>query len=294
MILTPEIIKQEYEKNSDLITIKESVKHPGLFVLKYKRKVFYDNLWNPFLEECRGLVVDKDWNIIQRPFLKIYNYGIEKEAPVLQDDDLVVVQQKINGFMVAVSWHNGNLIVSTTGSLDSGFVDIARNWLNDVVFDWKFYDGYTFLFECCDPSDPHIIGHDPGLYLLGLRNKFTGTVTPITTYSINMENVFSVPLSQWSVAQLKNAVRTVKHEGFVFYSWDERSISSKIKSPYYLTKKFLMRTNINKIMSLQRSQVQDEEFWPLIQYIQEVDSDEFSNLDELSKREYIENWFNKE
>jgi len=28
----------------------------NMFVLKYKKKVFYNNLWNKFLEECRGTI----------------------------------------------------------------------------------------------------------------------------------------------------------------------------------------------------------------------------------------------
>jgi hypothetical protein len=45
--------------------------------------VFYDNLWNDYLEECRGTIVDENFNVVSRPFTKIYNYGVEDRSPKL-------------------------------------------------------------------------------------------------------------------------------------------------------------------------------------------------------------------
>lgn len=55
----------------DLIVMKQSVQHPQLSVVKYKRKVFFDNLWDDFLVECRGLVIDTDYNVVVNPMTKI-------------------------------------------------------------------------------------------------------------------------------------------------------------------------------------------------------------------------------
>jgi hypothetical protein len=58
-------MKQELQKfvkeNPKLVTMRET--SPGLFVLKYKRNVFYDNLWNDYLEECRGTIVDENFSL---------------------------------------------------------------------------------------------------------------------------------------------------------------------------------------------------------------------------------------
>lgn len=40
--------------NPKLVQLKESQLYPGFAVAKYKRNVFYDDLWNRQLEECRG------------------------------------------------------------------------------------------------------------------------------------------------------------------------------------------------------------------------------------------------
>ena len=49
---------KEYVETSNLVNMKEC--GDGIYVLKYKKKVFYDNLWNEFIAECRGSIVDKD------------------------------------------------------------------------------------------------------------------------------------------------------------------------------------------------------------------------------------------
>ncbi len=96
---------KEYIETSNLVNMKEAGE--DIYVLKYKKKVFYDNLWNEYIAECRGTIVDKDFNLVTYPFTKIYNYGIEKEAPVLKADARVMALRKVNGFMVAMTVHKG-------------------------------------------------------------------------------------------------------------------------------------------------------------------------------------------
>jgi hypothetical protein len=107
---------KKYVEESGLVNMKSA--GDGIYVLKYKKKVFYNDLWNDYIAECRGTIVDSDFNIVSYPFTKIYNYGIEKAAPVLSDDTEVVAFRKVNGFMVAVTFHRGDVLVSTTGSTD--------------------------------------------------------------------------------------------------------------------------------------------------------------------------------
>ena len=72
-------IRSFVENNPNLVTMKQQSN--GYYVLKYKNRVFYKNLWTPELLECRGTVVDENFNIIQRPFTKIYmNVGQQYPA----------------------------------------------------------------------------------------------------------------------------------------------------------------------------------------------------------------------
>ena len=98
-------ITELLERNKHLITIKLRDFHgEQLKVVKYKRKVFYNNLWTPELELCRGLVLDTNDNIVALPFTKIYNYGVEANAPTFGR----------NHFTAAVELHvNGNKVPAT-------------------------------------------------------------------------------------------------------------------------------------------------------------------------------------
>lgn len=278
----------------------------GIFVLKYKKSVFYDNLWNEYLEECRGTIVDNNFDVVARPFSKIYNYGIETKAPVLPSDTPVTAYRKVNGFMVAMTWNNDDILVSTTGSTDSPYVAMAKEMmeLEQPWANWKsaisMNRGYTMMFECVHPNDPHIIPEEAGLYFLGWRentweSKVNGFGPEIADhwrkFALGLLHCKYAESFQTTIGELIALSKTVKHEGFVFYTADGQS--SKIKSPYYLIKKFVSRNpRTDKLMNPQVKQIIDEEYYPLIDAIQ-ANIVEFTAMNEQSRlmwvREILEN-----
>lgn len=250
--------------------MKESVRHPGLFVVKYKHKVFYENLWTPELQETRGLVVDKDWNVIVYPFTKIFNR--HENNTDFERDDIVTVVRKVNGFMACVTYHNGQNIVSTTGSLDSPFVTLAEKYLSNHIT----VPGYTYIYEICDPEDKHIIEEKPGAYLIGCRDLDTGkmsTEAELDKIALSSHDGVIDLRPEWYIDNFSKVcllMPTVRHEGFVVRHKDGRSL--KMKSPYYLVTKFLARKKGDKLLELIKDpktikQRLDEEFYPLIDYL---------------------------
>ena len=277
--------------NSKLVSMKPA--GDGIYVLKYKKKVFYDNLWNDFIAECRGTIVDDEFNVVSRPFTKIYNYGIEKEAPVLPADTVVDVYRKVNGFMVAVTWHNGGLLVSTTGSTDGDFVAMARELIDVERYRRVCAEWYntTFMFECVHRNDPHIIPETEGMYLLGYRPKDWTSKVSLTPKMLRMLEIEfgTIPVEHFrmSMAELLNAVKSVRHEGFVFYTAD--GVSAKIKSPYYLTSKWVARNpRTDKLVDLNRDIKQnlDEEFYPLVDAIR-ANIVEYTAMDEQARLAWV-------
>lgn len=272
--------------NPKLVDVKPT-SNPDLFVLKYKRKVFYDGLWNRFLEDCRGTIVDKDWNIVSLPFRKVYNYGIEKEAPRLRGDTLVSVYRKVNGFMVAASMYKGELLLSTTGSIDSSFAKLAWEHMNDnpdfkdAVISAATDLNATLLFECCDKSDPHIIAEEEGLHYLGYR---------VNNLSKGMDHMwdFGPNCQIMSIDELQRLVKVVEHEGFVFYT--KEGVSGKIKSPHYLVKKLFMRgRDMETLIARNAKQKIDEEYYPLLEHLS-ANREKFDVLDEQGRRLFIEEY----
>jgi hypothetical protein len=267
----------------------------GIYVLKYKKKVFYDNLWNEYIAECRGSIVDKDFNLVAYPFTKIYNYGIEKEAPVLADDTEVTAFRKVNGFMVACTWYKDDVLISTTGSTDSPYVAMARDMIGDKMDRYrtvcKEHEGSTFMFECVHPDDPHIVVEKAGMYLLGFRkNEWGSPIEANAGILMLMQNMFRTNIVEsvyTSMGQLLQDVKTVKHEGFVFYTAD--GVSAKIKSPYYLTSKWVARNpRTDKLVDLNKDikHQLDEEYYPLVDAIR-ANIVEYTAMDEQARLAWV-------
>jgi hypothetical protein len=282
---------KEYVESGNLVNMKECGE--GIYVLKYKKKVFYDNLWNDYIAECRGSIVDKDFNLVAYPFTKIYNYGIEKQAPVLADDTEVTAFRKVNGFMVAMTLHNGKLLVSTTGSTDSDYVKMARELIDEVKYLdlCTRWEGYTFMFECVHKNDPHIIPEKEGMYILGYReNKWTTRIEHDPFMLMEMSRVLGcfVPESlTTNMAQVEQMAKECQHEGYVFYTKD--GVSAKIKSPYYLTSKWVARNpRTDKLVDLNKDIKHnlDEEYYPLVDAIR-ANIVEYTAMDEQARLAWV-------
>lgn len=270
----------------DLIVMKQSVQYPHLRVVKYKRKVFFDNLWDDFLVECRGLVIDADYNVVVNPMTKIFNYGENGRYPNISHDDLIYAYRKFNGFLGCVTNHDKyGLLFSTTGSLDSEYADMLKTTFNET--NSTFFDhikdsssNITYYFEVCHPNDPHIIKEDFGCHFLGSRyensywsNKELLQVTTLNDIFKSKENI-----EGW-------VCETIGGERF------------KIKTPYYLTTKFFARANQTKLIHLLKQKEFtlgafignfDEDFCEIFEIIQEH-KDEFVVADEQSRIEIIRN-----
>lgn len=274
----------------------------GLSVLKYKNNVFWDNLWHtdPRLLECRGMVVDADDNVVIWPFTKIFN-RFENGTDVPQDQ-LVCVPRKVNGFMAAASIHNGEWLVSTTGTLDSEFAELAKKHINFAVnpklLNSKLWNSLTLIFEICDESDPHIVHEKPGAYLIGARDHNTGKMLHEADLDLLASNIWYRP--EWDNMIFSDVVffsKTVNHEGFVVRDIDTGELLLKIKSPHYLAKKFLMRGGQNKWDMIwdnpeEAKKRVDEEYYGLIDWLRWAwEKEEWAMQDSQHRRKIIEKYF---
>lgn len=297
--MNKEDLKNYVENNPRLVKFKKTSKD-NIFVLQYAKKVFYDNLWNDYLEECRGTLVDKDYDVVSRPFSKIYNFRVEAKSPNLDDSVKVRAYRKVNGFMTALTWHNGELLISTTGSIDSDYVIYAREMMeaSAPMEAWEQvvsqYPNLTFMFECVHPKDPHIIPEQPGMYCLGWREKtWESQIDGFNNHDAWNSLFFrltgnKVETFETTVGELVKLSKKVEHEGYVAYTED--GVSFKIKSPYYLFNKFLARTkNPKKLMNKNIKQELDEEFYDLIDTIH-ADPNTFMAMEEQDRLEFIRNF----
>lgn len=291
--------------DKQLYTRKESTTYPGLFVKKYHRKVFFDNLWDAELVECRGHVEDAEGNIVVRPFTKIFNRH-ENGTDIYRDERCVAIR-KVNGFMACVTYvpSVGQCVVSTTGSLDSDFVRYAKDMLPPEVFIHcaSFKDRpVTFMFEIVHPLDPHVVTEEVGAYLIGMRDvcdEAPYSSTPVNEYVLDIAAIFMKvnrpEYFEGRFSEVVEAAAAAKHEGYVVYSESGKSL--KIKSPFYLTTKFLGRLGKSKLEQMARNPLSfkqqiDEEFYPVLDQIN-LRKDEFLSLDEQGRMAFIRNILEK-
>lgn len=276
---------------NELISQKTFNFFNGLTLLKYKPKVFYKNLWNtdPQLLEARGHVIDENGEYVSRPFKKVFNHK-ENNADIPKEQTIAAVQ-KINGFMLHVSHYRNNiggLLVGTTGSLNSDFVELGENNLEKYDIDLlPESKDFTYIFEIVDNQvDPHIVNDDDGVYLIGVRNKKTGILKSQAECDEIAINI-NAKRPAWKICTFKEILREVKdvnHEGFMIFDIENNDCILKIKSPYYLAKKWLMRRNADSVFENEYKTMVDEEYYDAVEIIRKYYiKDVWHNINEQDK-----------
>ena len=220
------------------------MKNDGKFTtFKYHRRAMYEYLWfNEYdLMECRGHVYDSvTKELVQAAPRKSFNYKENDIWWAAADlDTKVEVYKKINGYMACATLHKGELVVSTTGSTTSEYAQWAREL---IVKDYALYDivideDTSILFEVVVPQDPHIVEERIGLHLLGFREKANGNFHPCN------------PVGTMTLQEAINLADEDRGEGFMVYRADckEKTAACKLKTPYYVGKKKLMRMTAKNV-----------------------------------------------
>lgn len=258
-MITKDTLKQYIATNSKNVRVRQSTEYPSLSVLKYDKKVFYNNLWDKELMQLRGTVVDTDFNLKVLPFAKTFN-RLELHDFEFERNEMVVAVRKINGFMCSVTFcpELGHPIICTTGSLDSAFCDYARHVIPETAMFWITKNSFgkevmdTYMFEIVHPEDPHIVPEEIGAYFLGIRPCTYDELNHQVNYQdVAFQEMYDYDAKQMGVlrpewkearwSDIVEEVKTVKHEGFMCWGSGLVAKSVKLKSPYYSITKFLGR-----------------------------------------------------
>lgn len=156
-------------------------KHPEeeLYILNYSKTAQFEQLWNEYTLMCRGLVVDKDFNVVARPFNKFFNLEEHEDADIPKGMKFEAYE-KMDGSLGIAFNYNGSWRMATRGSFTSDQAIKAAEMINDNVdyvhgaamFDPK----YTYLFEIIYPENRIVVdyGKEEKLVLLGVVNTETG------------------------------------------------------------------------------------------------------------------------
>lgn len=162
-----------------LVSVK---KHPTeqLYIFNYTPLAQYSQQWNDVTKTCRGLILDEDYNIVARPFPKIFNYTeIEPDAIVLEQNP--VIHDKLDGslgigYKTKTGWK-----IATRGSFSSDQAIWATEWLNKQYLKYDQPDSVTCLFEIIYPDNRICVnyGERAELVLIAAINNVTGADFPL-------------------------------------------------------------------------------------------------------------------
>lgn len=221
----------------------------GLIVLNYDQ-IYSSPKANPTIMECRGLILDYNFNVVSRSFDRFFNLGEQPDTQTHIDISKAICHEKIDGSLIKIYYHKDTWHVSTRGTAfaesdvngfgvtfkelalkalgmnDEDFQDACSNSLatnntyiceivcaeNRVV---KRYNGYT-------------------LYYLAARDNSTFEYKNYYTQCLELG---MKPPETYKFDSVEHCIETAKHlkdldEGYVLYQ--DGVPCAKIKSPMYV------------------------------------------------------------
>lgn len=153
-------------------------KHPtkDLWILNYTRVTQFEKLWDEITLACRGLVVDKEGNIVARPLPKFFN-DFEYSEGKIPYGEAYEVFIKYDGSLGIVFSFEGEVIMASRGSFVSeqaikGFEIFKRGFMAESYI----AEGWTYVFEIIYPSNRIVVdyGNEEKVVLLSVMNNETG------------------------------------------------------------------------------------------------------------------------
>lgn len=219
------------------LTIKEK---DNRVLFKYNQ--IKSDFSNPIVNECRGLILEKDsWNIVSFPFTKFYNYGEPYATQI--DWSTAKVEAKMDGSIISVYYYNGVWCAATSGNIDAvdaetENAEIIPNFrrLFDLAaincgLDYDRMDPhYTYMFELVSPYNIITCPYErTELYHIGTRDNRTGKECEVDI-GIKKPEVYNITSLQEAIDVA--ATFDFKKEGFVVKDANYNRI--KIKSEAWL------------------------------------------------------------
>ena len=265
------------------ITIK---KDGGYILLKYNQ--FLSDFSNPIVRECRGSIFylrdDGLYECICRAFDKFGNYGEEYADEI--DWPTAQVQEKVDGSLIKVFYHNDSWHIATNGTINAYNCivykeDKETNKTYGSIFNFalrghlnQFFESldkdYTYMFELVSPYTRLVVNYsDTALYYLSRRNIHTmeeDNVRPeaFESFGILFPKTYSLKTLEDCLTYVKTMDKN--EEGFVVK--DAAFHRIKIKSPEYL---LAFRAKNNGVLSTKRiiKMIREESIDDLLAYCPE-------------------------
>jgi T4 RnlA family RNA ligase len=243
----------EYIKTKGLDALDEFgiilKKYPeGLIVLNYNQ--IESPKTNPMVIECRGLILDGQFNVVSRSFDRFFNYG---ENGATFNPSVATVYEKIDGSLIKIYFYKGTWYVSTRGTafaeskvngFDITFQDMVYKALevsshqefNELCCKWLSIE-LTYIFEVTGFENRVVTRYSGySLWFLSARNNKTGEYHSHEV-QVDVTLFGAVFPKRFKFDSIEACIDTAKslpdlQEGYVAYH--EGVPVCKIKSPTYV------------------------------------------------------------
>jgi RNA ligase len=150
--------------------------HPTLplSIWNYSRTCQYESKWDDITKMCRGLILDKEGNVVAKAFDKFFNY----EELTLNDipEGSFEVFEKLDGSLGILFWYQGKWILTSKGSFISDQSIKGREILNNKYNVEVLPKGYTTVVEIIYPENRIVCdyGEDEELVVLSMISNANG------------------------------------------------------------------------------------------------------------------------
>jgi len=254
-------------------------KHPTeeLYIYNYTAKAQYEQVWNDCTLQCRGLILNANYEVVARPFPKFFNLGEQENQHI--PNEPFEVYEKMDGSLGILYWLGDEAQMASRGSFASEQSQRATQMLHRHYAHAlpRLDKNLTYLFEIIYPQNRIVVdyGKREELVLLGIIDTRTGEELPLKDVGFPMVKRYE---GLHDLNELK-AQEEDNKEGFVV----------RFQSGYRLKIKFEEYVRIHRIVT----QVSSVNIWeylktgqPLNEILERV-PDEFYQWVKTTKAQLI-------
>lgn len=294
MKLSNEFI-EKLNKYIDLgyITKREHEKYP-ISILKYSRDAQLEcnssacNLqWDDVLMSCRGLVIDKDYNVVAKAFDKFFNEEeLSVEEKIAHANEKYSIQEKMDGSLIILFNYNSEWILATQKSFYSDIANFALVEFNKLLTSGvlNLDKNLCYGLEFTSPMNRVVVSYGEEIKFTLLIAREKEILKEVNIYNLNsgFENVKEYSdLLNYGSKDLKG-LNTFGKEGFVITF--ESGFRYKVKFENYLKLHYLLTgVSVKEVFNMLKTE-QD------LNEVLKDTPDEFDNW-VLSIKSILENWY---
>ncbi len=111
--------------------------------------------WTPALRLCRGIIFDRDGELVAKPFEKFFNHGEHPETTDLPDEPFTATV-KHDGHLGIIFWYRGAWRITTRGDFESRTSKVGAEMLKRYALEGRWDErlpcGDNLLVEIIHPS----------------------------------------------------------------------------------------------------------------------------------------------